>query len=323
MGKPMTVFRDPNQNAFSIAVPAGWAVDGGSFQMSVTDVRSYVRVVSPDGAIELFVGDKNVGAFMPMNPMLEAACRFGQSQFCLGGTYPLPDGTQVLIREYMTGGQFAASWGSTRVAQSCMEVQPAGTQELPQASQNISLASGSMQVAIRAGEAQFGCLRRGAAGDGYVFAATELGRLASGEAMWQVKVLTGFIANEDQEAEAWHLLPIVAGSFRVNPQWLAQHHAAGQAAADAVTRAGIATANSMNESFQREMAATDRGSANWSRYLRGQAAFNDPDLGIVNYENYPHMWKMPDGTRQGTDSAQPPVAGATEIPRAHTSASQG
>jgi hypothetical protein len=318
VGVSLKIFKDPNQNAFSIAVPADWTVDGGSFPMSLTDVRYYVRAVSPDGAIELFVGDRNVGAFMPMNPMLETACRYGQRQFCLGGTYPLPDGTKVLIQQYMTGGQFAASWGRQRIAQSCSGVQPLKSDELPQASQNISLASGAMQVSIRAGEAQFQCTHGGVAGEGYVFAATELSNLSSGEAMWQVKVLAGFIANKDQEAEAWHLLSIVAGSFRVNQRWLAQHNAAAQAAADIVARAGIAVSKSINEVFQRQMAASSRITANWSRYLRGEAAFNDPDLGIVDYENYPHMWKLPNGTRVGTNTAERPEVGAVEIPRANT-----
>jgi len=319
-GKPLKIFNDPNQNAFSIAVPADWAVDGGSFPMSVSDVRFYVRAVSPDGAIELFVGDRNVGAFMTMNPALEMACRQGQRQFCLGGTYPFPDGTRVQIQQYMTGGQFAAAWGKLRVAQSCSGVQPLKSDELPQASQNISLANGTMQVSDRAGEAQFQCTHGGVPGEGYVFAATELGQQANGEAMWQVKALTGFIANKNQEAEAWHLLPIVAGSFRINQKWLAQHNQSAQAAADAVARVGVAESNSLNEAFQEKMSANQVSTDNWSRYLRGQALFNDPDLGQVNYENYPHMWKMPDGTRVGTDSADAPVVGAEEIPRANTSA---
>jgi hypothetical protein len=57
------LFTDPAEHAFTIELPAGWAVDGGVRRVSDVYVPYWVRAVAPNGAIEIFFGDPDVPMF--------------------------------------------------------------------------------------------------------------------------------------------------------------------------------------------------------------------------------------------------------------------
>jgi hypothetical protein len=58
-----TRFTDPNENAFSIDVPAGWKVQGGMVRRSALDVSAFLRALSPDGSAMILMGDPGPAAF--------------------------------------------------------------------------------------------------------------------------------------------------------------------------------------------------------------------------------------------------------------------
>jgi hypothetical protein len=310
-----TIFRDPAQNAFSLLVPAGWKVQGRSISYSTADTRSFVNATAPDASIYLFIGDPNSGLYRPMDQGTAFSCR-ATRRYCPGDTVPMGT-TNVILRDYIAGADFAAGYARQLMGQSCtgLSVYP---RDLPQAAQRIQYAGADLRQSLRAGEAQFQCSYQGTPVIGYVFAATELVELP-GNAIWQVKSLAGYIAHSDQQAlDAWYLLGALTGSLRVNPQWLAAVGAAAAQQSAILAAVNNAVSASINETFQNYMNTHDRTSANFSRYQRGEALFNDPDLGNVNMPNVPHQWKLPDGTRMGTDSDRPPVPGAQEIPVVYT-----
>src|SRR5215472_2754721 len=49
-----TRFTDPVEHAFTIDVPKGWQVAGGTRRMNAVEIRAGVDALSPDGAITLF-----------------------------------------------------------------------------------------------------------------------------------------------------------------------------------------------------------------------------------------------------------------------------
>ena len=68
-----TRYTDPVEHAFTIDVPQGWRVSGGTRRMSAVDIRLGVEAVSPDGLITLFYGDADVPIFTVPSDMLEMA----------------------------------------------------------------------------------------------------------------------------------------------------------------------------------------------------------------------------------------------------------
>src|ERR1039458_9137469 len=106
VGTRWTVFHDPAEHAFSIEVPAGWTVEGGAQRMSAVEIRPWARAVSPDGAIELFVGDKDAPILTHPNPMLE------MGGFHQGSVYSPGFGQSFTVAAYQSGQTFAAGWGA-------------------------------------------------------------------------------------------------------------------------------------------------------------------------------------------------------------------
>ena len=78
---------DPHEGAFSIGVPQGWHVIGGTYRLSATDVRSAINMGSPDGQLRVIIGDASIGLFIPPSQMLAMA---GLRE---GGYYGLPNST--------------------------------------------------------------------------------------------------------------------------------------------------------------------------------------------------------------------------------------
>jgi len=51
-------FTDPVERAFSMEVPEGWKVQGGTKRPSTAAVQGSVQASSPDGAIVVYAGDE-------------------------------------------------------------------------------------------------------------------------------------------------------------------------------------------------------------------------------------------------------------------------
>jgi hypothetical protein len=192
-----TRFTDPVEHAFTIDVPKGWRVAGGTRRMNAVEIRAGVDAVSPDGAITLFYSDPDVPIFTVPSPTLEMA---GLHQ---GMVYSPGQGVQLLIEPYMNGEQFAAGWGAQRIAEGCANVSRTGEAARPDQSRAIDTTYQQFGIttSIQAGEASFACSLNGAPAAGYVFAATEYVQNETGT-MWDVKMLVGFIARQEAAVSA-------------------------------------------------------------------------------------------------------------------------
>ncbi len=240
-GIEWTKFIDPAEGAFSLDVPAGWQVSGGSRRLSAVEVRAAVDIVSPDGTIRIFYGDVGIPIYTPPSPLL------AQAGIGVGGVYSPGAGRQFVVMPYLNGETFADKWGAQRLARSCGDVAPIGAQGRPDVSRGIdqAFAAYGVQTWIDAGEANFSCSLQGTPAVGYVFAATELVRTQT-DALWDVKSLVGYIAARARDAEANALVGRIVASFRVDPAWAARqqqmtaHSSAIIAAIDQIVSSAIA-----------------------------------------------------------------------------------
>ncbi|HNG75784.1 MAG TPA: hypothetical protein PLY72_15050, partial [Candidatus Obscuribacter sp.] len=63
-------FVDPDQQAFTVEVPAGWKVEGGLVRPRAIDARPWVKTYSPDGRIMAFIGDAKFPPYTMPNAQL-------------------------------------------------------------------------------------------------------------------------------------------------------------------------------------------------------------------------------------------------------------
>ena len=90
-------FADPAEHAFTMQVPAGWRVQGGTIRKNPIEIPMGVTATSPDGGITIFYGDPNV-------PIYSVPARImGMGGLRPGMTYNMGQGVTTVIEPYMDG----------------------------------------------------------------------------------------------------------------------------------------------------------------------------------------------------------------------------
>ena len=212
-------WNDPREGAFSVAVPQGWRVIGGSYRLSATDVRYAIAMGSPDGQLRATIGDSSIGLFIPPSQMLAMA---GLRE---GGYYGLGDGTKVEIRRYIPGLQFARSDAQIFVARQCsgLQVQSNNVRQdlassFTQSARNEGLGSNPY---ITAGDVSFTCNLNGGRVQGKYVAAT-FPFVPNQTSMWGVYRLYGYMAVAGREQEGEQVIAQALRSWKFDPRWEAQ-----------------------------------------------------------------------------------------------------
>lgn len=233
-------FTDPVESAFTVEVPQGWRVAGGIRRFAPSEAPAWVTAVSPDGAETVFAGDPNIGTFLlPSAPFMATE----------GAQVPWLHNRGATIMQYKPGAEYAAAYGTRALSGQCTDVRVAGTQPIPQLEDTLRP---NIQTATRidAGGAEFTCRRGGQEMAAGVVAATVLTMFpGSNGGLWQVPVLSGFLAPKGQDANARAHLDHLLGSFAFDPQFQAairraneQEEAAAQAQAAATASRPVTAA---------------------------------------------------------------------------------
>lgn len=219
-------WNDPREGAFSVAVPQGWRVIGGTYRLSATDVRYALAMGSPDGQVRATIGDSNIGLFIPPSQMLAMA---GLRE---GGYYGLGDGTKVEIRRYIPGPQFARSYAEIFVSRQCSGLQLQSNnarQDLVSTFTQSARNEGMASPYITAGDVSFTCNLNGRRVQGKYVAAT-LPFVPNQTSMWAVYRLYGYLAATGREQDGEKAIAQALRSWKFNPQWQAQQRGVANAA---------------------------------------------------------------------------------------------
>jgi hypothetical protein len=155
-------------------------------------------VTSPDGKINLRIGDETIPNYNTPGPMH-------------------PPGPAVAA--YASGDVFATRYGQSRFSSVCKNVQV--TKAGPMAP--LYSKAGQGPVRVTAGAAGFSCTLNGQEMSGYVYAET---MLVSGlqESTWYVVQLASFLAPAAQADAAGAMLKHSGESIAYNPEWVKQQN---------------------------------------------------------------------------------------------------
>jgi hypothetical protein len=309
-------WRDPREGAFTVNVPQGWQVSGGTTRSSAIDARQSLRATSPDGLSHLLLGDPDlIPREVPNRLLGYAGVREGQ-------TMKGPWGGPLLIARYQTGEQFARSYASRLCAApqiTSSNVVPDATRQLTAKAVEYGRAQGAPAQAW-VGEVTFRCGTQ----TGYLRASTVMAGSPAGAQVWGVLELSGFmVADPSEVAFARYILNNIIGSIQMNPQWEARQAQTTRDVSGAVTRAQQQMAASIAQ-HAREQASHDQidvmsgwearnKSLDASRQrrdeaFRGTVTANDTYTGSSHTVNndYIYYWTRSDGSIAGTMTDTPP-----------------
>jgi hypothetical protein len=220
-----TTFTEPTENAFTIQVPQGWAVQGGLHRVSASSATPWVTATSPDGASSISIGDPSLPGFT-LPSQYHAA----------GSTVQNAAGAVSPVEPYEDGAQFAADYAQRAYGQACAPLQPAGTQaelDYAQMAQN-QMAKLAASVGVPApasnydgGSVRFTCQANGAATAVGVIAVTALNQSSVG-GFWNVPILIAYRAPAASQAQTDQIARAMRQSYQPNAQWQAQMVAAAR-----------------------------------------------------------------------------------------------
>jgi len=198
-----TQFQDPFEKAFVVDVPKGWTVKGGLFRLGYSDQRPMVDLVSPDGSINLRLGDISIPSYtVPM--------QFHERE---GEVYDLGAQAQMIVERYRTGPEFAVLYSQARSAKTCRNPQTDLQDSDFSAPDYLPIDATVTQAT--GGQTAFRCETSAGARVAYTYAKTTL----SGK-IWQVPTVVSFFAPPDQLAAVRNILTHCVQSFHLNPEWL-------------------------------------------------------------------------------------------------------
>jgi hypothetical protein len=196
-------FTDPLEQAFTLEVPQGWTVKGGMFRLGYSDHRQMVDMTSPDGKINIRIGDLSIPVyFLPNQSHRE------------GEVYDLGAQAQGRVARYRTGQEFSAAYGKARFAKVCTSV-TLKQSSLPPIAKPIDPAGNNSTAKTSDGEATYSCAGSQGARIAYVFSQT-----APAQGLWQVANLVSYVAPDTQVAETRNILEHSEKTFVLSPAWI-------------------------------------------------------------------------------------------------------
>lgn len=260
---------EPNEHAYSIAVPQGWKVTGGIVRRTPVDMRSALNVTSPDGIIQIFIGDYDL---MPRREPDQLTQTAGMRE---GFVYD-----QTLLSRYVTGAQFAERYPAWKLCRQPQILQ-SGVLRRETESVNSEVARfaqgmGSATLAT-VGEAMFRCTQ----GEGFVMATTLLLRPARGPgpSMWFVYQLSGFVTRDPAQGYfAKYMLSYMLASLQTNREWeIKSAQVAGQYA-NAMMQISNAVTQSTIQHARQQAALGSAGG--WNHPNKGDVPKINPDPAV-------------------------------------------
>jgi hypothetical protein len=287
--------RDTREKAFSIQVPQGWKTYGGLYRFSAIDARMLVDATSPDGLINLRIGDATVPQYKVPGPFLR----------------PGPG-----VAEYASGNVFATKYGQARFASLCEGLQLTNTNALAPKYH----PGGAGMARTTGGDVSFTCTKNGVPMAAYVYAETTMFGPGGPGSSWLVVALGSWLAPREQANAASKMLDHASESLVLNPAWLGMQNQLNSMAIrqiDASTQATIAATNAAVAHQQAMISALQNDSFN--DVINGVQEMQDTSTGqkfITPLGTGKTQWVY--GDKAVVESGLSPGVGFTQLtPAAH------
>ena len=259
-------WRDPAEGAFTVSLPRGWQISGGTVRTTQIEPHYVVHAQSPDGGVRMFMDDPNVLiGEVPNRGTQMIGVRPGQ-------VVRSPWGGKMLIQQYTPAPNFAQQYARGSLCPSATQFQggeiTGQTQDLTREYQPIAQAEGK-QVRVDVGEVAFKC----GAQNGYVYAITILASQPGQPVqIWAVYRLAGYLATPQDGAMAGAAIHTMLGTFQYDQGWLQRFAQQSNDVAGNVIRESNAITQSTIERSKQEEAQEEANFASWKK--NSDANFN-------------------------------------------------
>lgn len=326
-----TKFIDPNFGAFSLDVPAGWNVTGGLNKPMPIDLRPWVKAVSPDEKMAIFIGDGSIEPrYLPAAWLTRLGCP-------PGATYKHSNGMVSKVLFYQDAEKFVKDYAKSRFGKNCDSFEIVNVEHHPELAREINGTQGV--VASDAASVRYNFAAKGTHGTSFFMAATK-----KGPTMWWVSQICGVVAADGNEQAALQVFQRMYKSWQYNQNWeqgqakqniqsvqnWVAFDSAARARSAAAFSARMAAMDARHNSFMNRMRdmdasharymnnmrASDRAHSDFINYIHDEDTLMNPTTGEkfqVEYGPKYHWVNSTGDTVLSTDSAWGPGVNWTEL----------
>jgi hypothetical protein len=200
-------FEDQAEHVFKLKVPKGWKITGGFYRYGPLDPRSMVDMVSPDGKVDLRLGDYRVP------PYTELSATMKQLGWHEGHPYSPNNAAQQIVASYRPGWVFADLYGQSRFSGQCKNLKLKAMNKTAVVHPNPD-----PHTTVTAGEVYYTCDGPDGPMVAYVFAETSMFKM-NGISNWMATWLYSFSAPQDKGAAAMKTILHSLSTIEVSPAW--------------------------------------------------------------------------------------------------------
>ncbi|MDQ1522500.1 MAG: hypothetical protein QOE47_424 [Pyrinomonadaceae bacterium] len=264
---------DPNEDAFSIQVPAGWRVTGGVFRPGFLSTVSEFVIQSPDGRVTARSGDVNFPSKYVVPDMNMMSLGLWEGQFTSDGRY---------ITNYKPALDYAAHYVQNTIGRNCQNLQWLSNRDRADRVQALAWYTQALGFTMHtAAELTYSCQMNGQPYLGYQYAETAITHYSQVATLWDQQAIFGFIAAPDSVRLADAVLFRAINTFQINPQWMVRQGQMNARAAADLRSYHEHSARLWQETQEARWASWDRIAEQRGDVLRGQTQVVDPETGYA------------------------------------------
>jgi len=274
-----TNWQDPREKAFSLEIPQGWSVEGGTFRRASVDVIHVLRGCSPDGKIVIQFNDSNIPVFVLPSPILT------MGGFVEGSWYSPGYGVRMMVKRYTPGGYFITEYLNSRYRPHLRNFQIVSQKDRPDIVSSFNriysqyLSSG-VSFTLHAGESAFQFDQDSQPFVGYGLALTQIVQsMAMQGGNWSLALMVVYSCPSSETEAVHEMAHHMFQSVRMNPQWVASQQQLAVNVSQIVTQTNQEISRIIDESYWSRQATLDNINRRFSNYILGVTDVVDPETG--------------------------------------------
>jgi hypothetical protein len=272
-------WQDPIERAFTLEVPQGWTVSGGTYRRAAVDLIHVLQVASPDQKLCLQFNDRNLPIFVIPSQTLAWA------GFREGSWYSPGYGVNMLVKRYLPGPYFLTEYLQQNDRPRLSQFSMVSQKERPDVVSNFNriysqFASSGISFTLHAGEAAFSFSQNAEPFVGYGLALTQVVQSAAMQGgNWSVALLLIYTCPQGEAETMQGIATHMFQSFRMNPAWAASQQQLAGNVSQIVTQTNQEISRIIDESYWTRQTTLGDINRKFSNYILGVTDVVDPLTG--------------------------------------------
>lgn len=272
-------WQDPIEQAFSLKVPKGWSVKGGTFRRASVDLLHVLLASSPDQKIKIQFNDSNIPVFTAPSPVLSMA------GFYEGTWYSPGYGVNMLVKRYAPGSLFLEEYIQQNLSPHLASFEVVSQQDRPDVVSSFNklysqFMSYGISFSLHAGEMAFRFEQDSEPFVGYGLALTQITQSAAMQGgTWSVALMTIYTCPASEDETVRQIAEFMFQSLDMNPQWVASQQQLAGDVSNIVTQTNQEISNIINNSYWSRQNTLDNINRRFSNAILGVTDVVDPATG--------------------------------------------